>query len=115
MLVKIFQASETLFRDSCDYRRGGRFFNQAKAIAAVATRETTGAYKFAGAIDCPVGDRNAVLEHAYSRSQNGEIAWNLTTPCRSTSVGDILMIDEDAYIVASFGFDKLDGNDTAED
>jgi hypothetical protein len=68
-----------------------------------------------------VGDVEAnTLEEAFQRSQNGGIyntpnswssealPWNLTDPCRSTSVGDVIKSDEGFYMVCGMGFRLLD-------
>ena len=48
----------------------------------------------------------SALEEVFSKSQNIELAWKL--PNRSTSVGDILIVDADAwYSVDNIGFSLL--------
>lgn len=48
------------------------------------------------------------LEMAYQKSQNHEWPWNTTNPCRSTSVGDVIALNDEYYMVSSIGFKKLD-------
>lgn len=58
--------------------------------------------KYAGSVEADS------LEQAYFKSQNWERHWNQQSPCRSTSVGDVIQ-DEDAvdFLVAGVGFRAL--------
>jgi hypothetical protein len=47
------------------------------------------------------------LEMAYQKSQNGDIPWNHYSPCRSTSIGDIIETNGEFHMVCSFGFKLL--------
>jgi hypothetical protein len=49
------------------------------------------------------------LEHAFVRSQNLERHWNQQSPCRSTSVGDVIQSEDNNidYLVAGIGFKAL--------
>lgn len=47
------------------------------------------------------------LEMAYAKSQNIDIPWNHYSPCRSTSIGDIIEINGEYHMVCSFGFKLL--------
>ena len=48
------------------------------------------------------------LEMAYRASQNHEWAWNVGSPCRSTSVGDIIKSEYCVYhMVCGIGFKTL--------
>lgn len=49
------------------------------------------------------------LEHAFVRSQNHERHWNQQSPCRSTSVGDVIQSEDNDidYLVAGVGFKAL--------
>jgi hypothetical protein len=46
-------------------------------------------------------------EDAYAKSQNLDGYWNEETPCRSTSVGDVVMMDDHYYLVKSIGFEDI--------
>jgi hypothetical protein len=48
------------------------------------------------------------LDDAYFKTQNWETPWNMATPCRSTSVGDVIESDEGFYMVCGMGFKLLD-------
>ena len=55
------------------------------------------------------------LEEAYIKSQNHSDSrwengsnWNITNPCRNTSVGDVIESDEGFYMVCGMGFRLLD-------
>ena len=47
------------------------------------------------------------LEEAFQLSQNFELPWNIYTPCRSTSVGDVIQDDNKFYMVCGTGFEEL--------
>lgn len=46
------------------------------------------------------------LEEAWRKTQNFDYPW-CDPPCRSTSVGDLMVIGEDKWFVAAFGFTKV--------
>jgi hypothetical protein len=48
------------------------------------------------------------IEEAYQKSQNFELLWNPSNPCRSTSVGDVIQEDEGFFLVKGIGFELLD-------
>ena len=52
----------------------------------------------------------AMLECVYRASQNLDDAWRPEEPCRSSSVGDVLVLrlpeQSHAYVVANLGFEK---------
>jgi hypothetical protein len=52
------------------------------------------------------------LDEAYYLSQNFDEPWNPITPCRSTSVGDIIQSDDDFFMVCNSGFQLLLADDT---
>jgi hypothetical protein len=47
------------------------------------------------------------IEMAYRASQNHEWAWNIDSPCRSTSVGDVIKVGLQYFMVCGFGFKEL--------
>ena len=47
------------------------------------------------------------LEHAYTVSQNASESWNESNPCRSTSVGDAIEINNKFFMVSGIGFKEL--------
>lgn len=52
-----------------------------------------------------VGEVTATcLEEAYFKSQNLDRHWNKTKPCRSTSIGDVIQVDDKNFLVAGSGF-----------
>lgn len=57
-----------------------------------------------------VADNDYRLDQAFHFSQNLEAVWNPVKPCRSTSVGDVLVVTSgdatptEAYAVMPFGF-----------
>ena len=48
------------------------------------------------------------IDDAYFKTQNWNEPWNMATPCRSTSVGDVIESDEGFYMVCGIGFKLLD-------
>lgn len=44
------------------------------------------------------------LENAFAMSQNGEGLWRADSPCRSTSVGDLMEVGGVWFVVAPVGF-----------
>jgi hypothetical protein len=55
-----------------------------------------------------VGEVKATcLEEAYFKSQNLDRHWNFKKPCRSTSIGDVIQVDDKDFMVASSGFQLL--------
>ena len=47
------------------------------------------------------------LEQAFIRSQNLEFYWNAESPCRSTSIGDVIETNGKFHMVCSTGFRLL--------
>jgi hypothetical protein len=47
------------------------------------------------------------LEDAYVKTQNLKEYWNKENPCRSTSIGDVIEIDDKYYMVKSIGFEDI--------
>ena len=65
------------------------------AVAEVATDNLDAAYRDTNHIDCAWQQNEAVTA--------------LAQEARSSSVGDVFIHDGTAYVVASFGFERLDG------
>ena len=110
MLVFIYHAKNT--RDSFFYCKNGEIYNQQQALEAF----KNDGYTSEGILNIPHEYDNKqsetelehLLETAYIKSQNDTPSWrNREHKSRSTSVGDILQIEADLYIVSSFGFEKL--------
>ena len=57
--------------------------------------------------DVAVWSVRDALEAAYCAAQNVNSAWNPRQPCRSVSVGDVLKLAEQHYVVAPVGFVAL--------
>lgn len=78
----------------------------------------TGANKFNPVEDQPrsyVGFVQAEsVEDAFMKSQNLEGDWNTVNPCRSTSVGDIILDNDDFYMVLGSGFKLLEYEEEKE-
>ena len=106
MKIKVWHSKATGV--SMFYRRDGKIFNQFSAVRYY----KAGEYDKVGEIEVPFNAHptsiDEYLEVAYEKTQNINGSWNHTKRCRSTSVGDILQIDEEIYIVSSFGFEKLE-------
>ena len=54
------------------------------------------------------------LSEAFRKSQNLEGDWNKENPCRSTSVGDMIVVNGEYYVVIGMGFKKTDYVDFLE-
>lgn len=104
MKVTIYHCEDT--RESFFYRTDAKEF---KSHDKICQMFLDGDYKQVGVIeDWVVPPGSVSLDCAYEQSQNIDSPWNPATPCRSTSVGDILEEDGEFWIVAPHGFDKLD-------
>ena len=117
----IFHAKMGSFRDTSFYNKDGEICNQDnirqiwqdsgstfdKGYCRVGSVEVTSARLPS---DLTVNDDQAnPLEQAYCKSQNCQEPWDPVNRSRSTSVGDIILLGDTFYIVASFGFDQIDG------
>lgn len=54
------------------------------------------------------------LNQAYALTQNLEWPWNINSPCRSTSVGDVIECDGKFYMVAGIGFIEVGTEEPTE-
>lgn len=101
MKVKVFHASENIFRDSLFYQEDGTIYNSIDAV----TNFINGKYYFAGELTIFSEDVDYILDMSFQLSQNINSQWMKGQ--RSSSVGDLFQIGESLYIVSSFGFVKL--------
>jgi hypothetical protein len=94
--------------DSLFYGKTSEIFNQNDA----AQQMLAGQYEKVAEIAVPTkfygSDPLDILEKVYESTQNLDKPWNSQKPCRSLSVGDIVILDNVSYIVASCGFDKME-------
>lgn len=100
--IKLYHANEMIFRDSLFYRGEGKIFDKTRAL-----KEFPENYVIVGEFRVNDGAILDMLEVVYEQTQNIDKPWNCKNPCRSTSVGDIAVIEDCLYIVASFGFERL--------
>lgn len=108
MNVILYHASEDLFRDSLAYREDGSIFNKDRAVAEFNAGNYEEVATFVFPFDKAVGELiDRSLTSIFASTQNNVSAWRPANPTRSTSVGDIIKVGEELYIVASCGFDKL--------
>lgn len=108
--VLVYHADETLFSDSLMYRRDGRLFNAAMALAIFHSFPCKPQYVLVGEVKvADYDDINFQLDDAWGMTQNINDNWNKKNPCRSTSVGDIFAIGSKIYIVGPAGFDLIEG------
>lgn len=57
----------------------------------------------------PVGVVKATsIEEAYAKTQNLDRHWNYNKPCRSTSVGDVIQVDDQNFLVTNVGFKQIE-------
>jgi hypothetical protein len=107
MKVDIFHADDALFIMSSLYRVNGAVFNAATARKIFETSALTPCrYIHVATLNIDAATTTDALEAAFAHSQNVDGPWG-ASPCRSTSVGDILRIGDDLHIVAGVGFDRL--------
>ena len=100
--VKIWHADNT--RDSFFYRENGNIYNMAQAKKAY----DTWLYEMVSDMHFTEAKNHVeALDQAYAFSQNLDRPWRAGKPCRSTSVGDILEVENTLYIVAPMGFDEI--------
>ena len=66
-----------------------------------------GMYKSVHTFELPADDVERQLERVFHDSQNFEESWCGDPTVRSTSVGDIVRVGKDYWVVASVGFDLL--------
>ena len=107
MEIQIFHSQNV--RDSYFYRKEGNIFNAEQAKALYLSHDIEKGYL--SVADFDINGRlfenvTDILEYVYADSQNEDADWRARRQ-RSTSVGDIIRIDGDLYIVASCGFDPL--------
>src|SRR5579863_8550230 len=95
-MVKIWHSMN--FRDSSCYRKDGQIWNGVKAAEAF----LNGYYQVVGEIETDD------LEVAFEKSQNLHGPWKAHRNSRSTSVGDLMEKGGKFWIVASFGFDRVE-------
>lgn len=97
MKVKVYLAKEEIIRDSLFYKQDSKIFSGQLLRHAL----SDGKYELAGEVEA------ADLEDAFAKTQNIDAPWNKEKPCRSVSVGDVLVVDNIVHAVGSFGFDDL--------
>lgn len=64
-----------------------------------------GNYQLVHSLVLSATDVREQLEEVFYRSQNGDESWRGELECRSTSVGDVIRVRRNYWIVAARGFD----------
>jgi len=64
-----------------------------------------GEYQLVDTFKLPGENIPSALEEVFFRSQNLDRSWRRGSPTRSTSVGDVVRVGKDYWIVAGTGFD----------
>lgn len=64
-----------------------------------------GSYEFVWKFEKPLNDKQHQLEVIFQESQNLEDSWRGELECRSTSVGDVIRVNGEYWIIAGTGFD----------
>jgi hypothetical protein len=64
-----------------------------------------GKYHWVETFELPGEDVEDQLEVVFYKSNNIDGSWRREIPCRSTSVGDLVKVGKDYWIVASIGFE----------
>lgn len=94
---ELFQSSDEVFWDTLAYGKSATVDDIRKVFAK-------GNHKHVYTFELPADDVEEQLEVVFAKSQNLDEDWNEESPCRSTSVGDIVRVGKDYWIVASLGF-----------
>jgi hypothetical protein len=97
---ELFHSSGDFFWESLRYGRYG------PDVTAEDLRNgfLQGKYELMQTFEKPAEAVNRQLEDVFGESQNVEDHWRLDAPCRSTSVGDLVRVGKDYWIVAGVGF-----------
>ena len=105
-VVKVFHAKPEILFDVLKYEFSGPFYDAEKA------RENfhSGKYEEVDIFFLDPSEHAVVAcQTAYDHSQNFDgTVWRPSHPCRSTSVGDIMLTCGELWIVSPCGFDKLE-------
>ena len=99
-LVKVYHVPNNLFSEAMhcgfsDYKLRTFFdknFKEYISVAEVDTGDLDHAYRLTNTINCSWWENHGVVAKFEGEG------------CRSTSVGDLLMVDESSYLVAADGF-----------
>jgi len=97
---EVFHSSEEFFWKAIRY-----YMNMTVSDLARAFRR--GKYNLTGFVEVPIcdtGNEWYALEYAFEKTQTKSKEWSCKKPGRSTSVGDILKIGDNYYVVAPVEF-----------
>ena len=107
MEVQVYHSQNV--RDTYFYRENGDIFNKEQARALYLSHDIEKGYLRVADFDINnrlFEDETDILDMIYNDSQNEDADWR-TRRQRSTSVGDIIVLDSKVFIVASCGFDAI--------
>jgi hypothetical protein len=112
--IDLYHAQDDILRMSFDYRSGASRFNQSTALRYFANRRYVKIQRFECDFFAVCGIFSEahpylkMLEKAYLHCQNFDGSWRPENPVRSTSVGDIMVVEGGSgWIIAPVGFDRL--------
>ena len=94
---ELYHSCDEVFDAAMDYARKGMSF---KIQHAFLTRH----YEHVHTFHLPVGESEDNLEQVFYKSQNLERSWRGANQCRSSSVGDVIKVGKEYWIVAREGF-----------
>jgi len=96
-----------LFHSSGDYFWTALRYDHGCTAEDVRNALSSGKYELVQTFQRSLHDVEQELEETFRESQNIDYSWRSIGPCRSTSVGDVIRVGEDYWIVAPVGFDCM--------
>lgn len=103
----VSKATYVLYHASADFFFHALQYSRDRNTSDIAQAFKSGQYSEVHRFDLPVNEVDEQLESIFMQTQNHDEAWKPDAPCRSTSVGDIVRVKDDYFIVASVGFYRM--------
>jgi hypothetical protein len=101
---ELFHSSAEHFSTALRFGRGYERQNWMEAFKS-------GKYQLVFAFVRPIANVDEQLEQIFFETQNLDEPWHPRIAHRSTSVGDVVKVGDDFWVVASIGFTKLNNLD----
>jgi hypothetical protein len=99
------KANYELFHSSNAYFARALMYAWETTADDVRSAFSEGDYQPVHTFALPAEDVAHQLEEIFCKSQNVDRRWRRSSPCRSTSVGDVVRVGTEYWIVAPQGFD----------
>lgn len=113
MFATLYHAKDQLFVDSCFFTPGGAIFDEQDALRSF----QWGLYEKKVTYDySPDSDPLQICQDIFDRTQNvsSDTPWNSKAPCRSTAIGDIVIVGQRAFVASGLGWFELHENRETE-